>query len=220
MQGCPSASASWIAQHQLCFGQAEAPLLRDPEDLHEKLALAVNIRQLDPLPSADGFQQRSAIRIAGDIGLAAIASTPTASWLDDHHECAIALLYQGRIDYRIAGRTWSARAGQAAVFLPGEAMRVQADHHVGLVFNLSPQLLARHLCELPHRPSIEQALAWVQRPHRINLRDPLRQSGLQTLELVLRLLDGQATRLGQGPILLSLEEMLYRLSAALIAPAA
>lgn len=218
MQGFASAPATWIGQQQLWFGQREAALLTDPGDLLEKLALAVNIRQLDPLPSAGGFLQRSAIRIAGDIGLAAIASTPTQSVLDNHHECAIALLQQGWIDYCIAGRTWSARASQSAVFLPGEAMRVLAGHHVGLAYNLSPQLLARYLCELPHRPSIERALAWVQRPHRIDLLDPAKQSSLQTLDLVLRLLDGQAGEMAPSPILLNLEEMLYRLSAALIAP--
>lgn len=70
MQRCASSSATWIGQQQLWFGQREAVLLSDPDDLHEKLALAVNIRQLDPLPTAGGFLQRSAIRIAGDIGQA------------------------------------------------------------------------------------------------------------------------------------------------------
>jgi hypothetical protein len=51
MQRCASSSATWIGQQQLWFGQREAVLLRDPDDLHEKLALAVNIRQLDPLPT-------------------------------------------------------------------------------------------------------------------------------------------------------------------------
>ena len=53
---------------------------------------------------------------------------------------------------------------------------------------------------------------------RLNLRDPARQPSLQTLEMVLGLLDGQAGDRLQSPILLNLEEMLYRLSAALIAP--
>lgn len=209
---------SGIAGHSLWFGEREAPLLSDPDDLQEKLALAVNIRQLDPLPCPEGFQQRSSIRIAGDIGLAAIASTPTQSSYDDHHECAIAVLQYGRIDYELAGQIWSAEAGLSAVFLSGEAMRVRTTPHAGVVFNLSPQLLARYLGDRPEPMPIEQALAWVQRPHRIDLRHPTAQPSLRALRMVLGLLDDPACAPGQLPQLLGLDTMLYGLSAALIAP--
>lgn len=204
---------AWVAATRLAFGNAEATPLIDLESLHEKLSLAINLRSIEPRGRRELLAQRSALRLAGDIGLTAVASTPTVSQVDDHHEAVMAVLSQGRIDYRIANRDWTARGGLTAVYLPGEAMRVRADHHVGLAFNLNPPLLARYLVDLDPGLALEAAMACVQRPWTIDLTDPAVIPALQHLDLVTRLLDVSAIAQPSSSILNLLQERLYQLSA-------
>ena len=215
----PTDVVAQVACAALPFGNAEAELLDDLADLHDKLSVAINLRSIEPGAHRVPVAQRSALRLVGDIGLAAIASTPTASVVDDCHEGAIALLSAGRIDYRIAGRLWSAEAGRTALYLPGETMRVRAHQHVGLAYNLNPQLLARHLIELRPGFSLESALLALQRPWLIDLRDPERQPALQHLGLIVQLLDGAGQFNPAFSLLTLLQDRLYQVSAQLLLPA-
>lgn len=206
-------TAGWVGSADLAFGNREARLLSDLDDLHEKLSLAINLRQLQPCAARLQVAQRSALRLVCDIGIAAVASTPTAAVLDEHHEGMVAVLYQGRIDYRLAGRLWSVEAGCSAIYLPGEAMRVRTLNHNGLVYNLNPPLLARYLIELNPRLSLERALLVLQRPWLIDLRHPASQVALQQLALVTRLLDVAGGDHAQPTILSLLQDRLYQLTA-------
>lgn len=206
-------TAGWVGSADLAFGNREARLLSDLDDLHEKLSLAINLRQLQPCAARLQVAQRSALRLVGDIGIAAVASTPTAALLDEHHEGMVTVLHQGRIDYRLAGRLWSVEAGCSAIYLPGEAMRVRTLNHNGLVYNLNPPLLARHLIELHPRLSLERALLLLQRPWLIDLRHPASQEALQQLALVTRLLDVTGSDHAQPTILSLLQDRLYQLTA-------
>jgi hypothetical protein len=104
--------AAWIATAQLPFGNAEALLLNHLDELHEKLALAMNLRRLEPCAHDVPVAQRSVLRLLGDIGLTAVACTPSAAVVDDHHEAVMAVLQGGRIDYRIGGGLYAAEAGR------------------------------------------------------------------------------------------------------------
>jgi hypothetical protein len=215
----PADGVARVARAALPFGNGEAELLDDLADLHDMLAMAINLRSIEPGAHGLPVAQRSALRLVVDIGLAAIASTPTASLVDDGHEGAIALLCAGRIDYRIAGRLWTAEAGRTALYLPGEMMRVRAHQHVGLAYNLNPQLLARHLIELCPSLSLEAALVALQRPWPIDLGDPERKPALQHLDLIVQLLDGAGPLEPTFPLLTVLQDRLYRVSAQLLLPA-
>lgn len=215
----PAGVVGRVARAVLPFGNGEAELLDDLADLHDKLSMAINLRSIEPGAHRQPVAQRSALRLVGDIGLAAIASTPTASLVDDGHEGAIALLSEGRIDYRIAGRLWTAEAGRTALYLPGETMRVRAHQHVGLAYNLNPQLLARHLIELRPSLSLESALVALQRPWSMDLRDPERQPALQHLGLIVQLLDGAGQLNPAFSLLTLLQDRLYQVSAQLLLPA-
>lgn len=211
--GSIRAAACWVSGARLAFGNSDAPLLRDLDDLHEKLSLAINLRDLQPCAARLQLAQRSALRLVGDTGIAAVASTPTAALLDEHHEGMVTVLQQGRIDYRLAGRLWTVEAGCSAIYLPGEAMRVRTLNHNGLVYNLNPPLLARHLIELRPRLTLERALVLLQRPWLINLRHPASQAALQQLTLVTRLLDVGGSAQPHFTILSLLHDRLYQLSA-------
>jgi hypothetical protein len=216
---CGGDSAAWVAHAPLPFGHGEAGLLRSLDDLHEKLALAMNLQRLEPCVQGGVVAQRSALRLVGDIGLTAVASTPSAAQVDDHHEAVVAFLHHGRIDYRVAGRLFHAEAGRTAVYLPGEAMKIRTRHHIGIAYNLNPSLLARFLEEQDPALGLERALLAVQRPWSINLADPATLAGQQHLQLVVRLLDGTAGIHPGATILNLLQDRLYQATAQLLLPA-
>lgn len=201
------------------FGNGEAELLDDLDDLHEKLSLALNLRRLEPCADRSVVAQRSAVRLLGDIGISSVVSTPTAAVLDDHHEAAIVLLQQGRIDHRLAGRQWTAEAGRTALYLSGEAMKVRTRFHTGIVYNLNPALLARYLLEHERTLTLETALQALQRPWRIDLRDPATRAAQQHLQLIIHLLDGTGELQPSASILTLLQDRLYQVSAQLLLPA-
>lgn len=216
---CSHDSAAWVGASRLPFGNAEAELVHDLADLHEKLALAVNLRRLEPCAHRLEVAQRSALRLFGDIAITAVASTPTAGEVDDHHEGVVALLHHGRIDYRLGGRIWTAEAGRTAVFLPGEAMKVRTRHHIGIAYNLNPPLLARYLVELEPGLRLDPALLALQRPWLIELGDPATRAAQQHLQLIIRLLDGTGQLHPSASILSLLQDRLYQVSAELLLPA-
>jgi hypothetical protein len=217
--GASGDSAAWVGQSLLPFGNDEARLFSNLDDLHEKLALAMNLRRLEPCAHGLPVAQRSALRLVGDIGLTAVVSTPTAALVDDHHEAVVAFLHHGRIDYRIGGHHFQAEAGRTAVYLPGEAMKVRTRHHIGIAYNLNPSLLARYLQEQDPALSLERALLALQRPWQINLADPASLAGQQHLQLIVRLLDGTAGIHPSATILSLLQERLYQATAQMLLPA-
>ena len=75
--------------------------------------------------------------------------------------------------FRIEGKDWFDRAGQQAIYLPGQSFSVETSHFNGLLFNLCPQRLAETISEVTrHRVPLELAERWVQRPVSIDLADP------------------------------------------------
>lgn len=211
--------AAWVATAQLPFGNAEALQLDHLDALHEKLALAMNLRRLEPCGHGVPVAQRSALRLLGDIGLTAVACTPSAAVVDDHHEAVMAFLQYGRIDYRIGGRLFSAEAGRTMMYLPGEAMKIRTLPHIGIAYNLNPPLLARYLVEQDPALSLERALLVLQRPWPIDLGHPDSRSALQHLNLILRLLDGTGEMAPGLSIMTLLQDRIYQASAQLLGPA-
>ncbi len=212
-------SAGWVAVAQLPFGDGEAQLFDNLDELHERLSLAMNLRRLEPCANRVTLAQRSALRLVGDIGLTAMACTPTAALVDDHHEAVMAFLQLGRIDYRIGGRSFSAEAGRSLMYLPGEAMKVRTHPHVGIAYNLNRPLLARYLVEQDRALSLERALLDLHRPWQVDLRDPDTRSALQHLNLIIRLLDGTGEMVPGQSILSLLEDRIYQATAQLLLPA-
>ncbi len=211
--------AAWVANAQLPFGNAEALQLDQLDALHEKLALAMNLRRLEPGGHGVPVAQRSALRLLGDVGLTVVACTPTAAVVDEHHEAVVAFLQYGRIDYRIGGRLFSAEAGRTILYLPGEAMKIRTRPHIGITYNLNPPLLARYLVEQDPALSLERTLVALQRPWPIDLADPDCHAALQHLNVIIRLLDGTGEMAPGVSIMTLLQDRLYQASAQLLGPA-
>ena len=64
--------------------------------------------------------------------------------------------YFGSTHFRIEGKDWFDRAGQQAIYLPGQSCSVETSHFNGLLFNLNPQRLATTISEVSrHRMPLE-----------------------------------------------------------------
>jgi hypothetical protein len=223
----PSTAASLderIARQRLVLGHHDALINDDPDVLADSISLAVPLQELNSLSPEDQFRHRASCRIAGDIGLTAAVTTPVAMRVDDHPDCSIVLLNQGCASYWVDGQNYKVSSGESAIFLPGMAYHLQSGDGPGslcsgLVYNLSPQLLARYLCELSAPGlELEQALRLVERPHSLNLPPlPLGSLDLELTPEALMALAPERAAACERP-LLHLQEGIYALSAALLLP--
>ena len=247
-RGAGSVLDEQINRQRLVLGHHDACINDDPDLLAELISLAVPLQGLDSLAPQGQFRHRTSTRIAGDIGFTATVTTPVTMEVDDHPDCSIVLLNQGCANYRLEGRDYPVTTGESALFLPGMGYHVQSGDRSGglcsgLIYNLSPQLLARYLCELsPRKLNLEQALQLVTQPHPIDLHNPQLKPVLYGLQVLVRTIDS----LGAPPLaalpdldgdpeqalmaaapprpqgsergLLHLQEGIYALSAALLLP--
>jgi hypothetical protein len=214
-----------VLRQRLALGNHEAAINDDIDLLAEHLSLAVSLRDIHSLLPDRHFRQRSSTRIAGDIALTAATGTPLRMELEESSECSIALFSSGTVNYVLEGSPYRLEAGQTAMFLPG--MHCSLETEVtgnrttnGLVYNLSPQLLARYLCEASDgRLDLDRALQLLQRPHPIDLRNPALQPVLFGLQVLVRTIDSFGPNVPADTTPLSrLQEGMYALSAALLLP--
>lgn len=204
----------------LVLGNCEAVVTDDIDLLAEHISLAVPLRDIAVLGPQQQFRHRSSYRIAGDMGLTAATSTPTRMWVDESSDCAMVLLSQGDAVYEIEGKTYPIQAGRSAMFLPGMDYKLDSSLSGGLIYNLSPQLLARYLCEASGSSlHLDEALHIIHRPQAIDLQQPAIQQVLFGLQVLFRTIDSMGT--AQQPDsqpLVRLQEGIYALSAALLMP--
>jgi hypothetical protein len=204
----------------LLVGNDEAVVTDDIDLLAEHISLAVPVRDIAPLGPPQQFRHRSSYRIAGDLGLAAATATPTRMWVDENSECAVVLLKQGSARYVLDGHDYLAHAGSSGMFLPGMDYIQETSLASGLIYNLSPQLLARYLCEASGgKLHLDEAIHHLYRPQAIDLKHPSIQQVLFGLQVLIRTVDsiGPVTQPDSQP-LVQLQEGIYALSAALLMP--
>lgn len=214
-----------VLRQRLALGNHEALINDDIDLLAEHLSLAVSLRDIHSLLPDRHFRQRSSTRIAGDIALTAATGTPLRMELEESGECSIALFSSGTVNYVLEGSPYRLEAGRTAMFLPGMHCSLETEVTSngttnGLVYNLSPQLLARYLCEASDgRLDLDRALQLLQRPNPIDLRNPALQPVLFGLQVLVRTIDclGPQPSADSAP-LTRLQEGIYALSAALLLP--
>lgn len=204
----------------LVLGDHEATITDDIDQLAEHISLTVPVRDIAPLGAAQTFRHRSSYRIAGDMGLTAACATPTRLWVDESRDCAVVLLKQGHARYALDGHAFLASAGSTGMFLPGMEYLQETSLASGLIYNLSPQLLARYLCEASGGTlHLDDALHLLRQPQAINLEHPAMQQVLFGLQVLIRTIDtmGPVQQPDSRP-LVQLQEGIYALTAALLKP--
>ncbi|QVL54143.1 MAG: hypothetical protein KFB97_07580 [Cyanobium sp. M30B3] len=204
----------------LILGNYEAIITEDIDQLAEHISLAVPVRDIAPVGPSQQFRHRSSYRIAGDMGLAAATATPTRMWVDESSDCAVVLLNQGHARYVLDGHDYLASAGSSGMFLPGMDYLQETSLASGLIYNLSPQLLARYLCEASGGTlHLDEALHQLNRPTTIDLEHPAMQQVLFGLQVLICTVDsiGVVQQPDSQP-LVRLQEGIYALSAALLMP--
>ncbi|MFM9101887.1 MAG: hypothetical protein ACKOPS_11390 [Cyanobium sp.] len=207
-------------QKPLVLGNYEAVVTADIDQLAEHISLAVPVRDIAPVGPAQTFRHRSSYRIAGDMGLAAATATPTRLWVDESSDCAVVLLTQGHARYALDGHDYLASAGSSGMFLPGMEYRQETSLAGGLIYNLSPQLLARYLCEASGETlHLDEALHLLSQPQAIDLEHPAIHQVLFGLQVLIRTIDSMgADQQPDSQPMVRLQEGIYALSAALLRP--
>lgn len=200
----------------LAFGNRRARVEHDPDQLAEQVRRAVPLRDLSPCRSAGGFLHRSAHVQASGLGITAAAHSPLHGANHAHHRAVFTLPTLGEKRFHIGGRSYRARAGHGALFLPGEAYTLKTTTCSGVMFTLCPHELARVATAMagphagPFRPCDRPLEFLESHPQQGKLLSLMRRS-LQLIDL--------ATP--QGPVVpsqLDLEDKLQRLMALLIYP--
>lgn len=216
----PKASGLLPLDTPLLLGEGEAIATDDIDLLAEHISLAVPVRDIAPLGPQEQFCHRSSYRIAGDMGLAAATATPTRMWVDESRECAVMLIKRGSARYVIDGHHFQADAGSSCMFLPGMDYVQETSLASGLIFNLSPQLLARYLCEATDGSlHLDDAIHHLNRPQAIDLKHPALQTILSGLQVLIRTIDSIGSLAEHdSQALVRLQEGIYALSAGLLMP--
>lgn len=210
----------WLEGQRLAVANDLAEMRFDSEALADEIGLTVNLSRFEPRQTHQAFAHRASCLLAGDMAISAAAYVPLVASTDDYSESTLEIPYVGSTRYRIEGRDWFNRAGQQALYLPGQSLEVETNHFNGLLFNLNPQRLVQVIGQESHRRiPLELAERWVQRPVPINLRDPRVIQQQRILELGL---DTLARTSGTGlshpysALALGLETLAYQCSARMI----
>jgi hypothetical protein len=210
----------WLGSQRLAFGQERSDLRFDSNDLAEEIGLTVNLRRFEARHASQPFAHRAAYLLAGDMAVSAAAYVPLVASTSDYSESTFEIPYFGHTRYRSEGRDWFNRAGQQALYLPGQPFEVETGHFNGLLFNLNPQRLAEAIgAESRRQVPLELAERWVQQPAAINLADPRVIQQQRNLEIALATLaqhNGEGLGDPFGPLALGVETLLYQCSARML----
>jgi len=211
----------WLGTQPLVFGREVGELRFDSVALAEEIGLTVKLTCFEARHTTQPFAHRAHCLLAGRMAVSAATYVPLVASTADHSDSTLEIPYFGSTRFRIEGKDWFDRAGQQAIYLPGQSFSVETSHFNGLLFNLCPQRLAETISEVSrHRVPLELAERWVQRPVAIDLADPRvrhlqrhLESGLQNLALLHGLSSGNP----DTPLALGVETLAYRSSARMIA---
>jgi hypothetical protein len=209
-----------LLSQRLVFGNDQVEIRYDSADLADEIGLTVNLTSFEARELRQAFAHRASFLIAGDVAFSAAAYMPLRSSTEEYSESVLEIPYFGSSRFWIEGKEWFDRAGQQALYLPGQAIDVETEHFSGLLFNLNPQQLVETIAQESRRVvPLELAERWVQRPVPIDLQDPRVLQQQRSLEIQLdQLAAFRGTVPGHpyGALALALEKQAYRCSARMI----
>ena len=210
----------WLGTQTLAFGSEPGELRFDSDALAEEIGLTVRLTCFEARQISQPFAHRAHCLLAGRMAISAATYVPLVASTAEHSDSTLEIPYFGSTLFRIEGKDWFDRAGQQAIYLPGQSFSVETSHFNGLLFNLCPQRLAETISEVSrHCVPLELAERWVQRPVAIDLADPRVRHLQRHLESGLRnlaLLRGIGSGHPDAPLALGVETLAYRSSARMI----
>ncbi|MFN6337703.1 MAG: helix-turn-helix domain-containing protein [Cyanobacteriota bacterium] len=201
----------------LAFGNRQARLDHDPDQLAQMVSQAVPLRDLTPSGAAGPFGQCSIhVRVA-QLGITAAAHSPLRGRNHAHNKAVFTLPSLGEKRFTIAGGTYRARAGHCALFLPGEAYSLETTLCSGVMFSLCPRELAGVATAMV---GLETGLrlAPIERPVEILESHPRQGKMLSLLRRGLRLIDLAVVNGASVPRQLGLDDKIQRLIALMVYP--
>lgn len=214
----PAQRVAWVNAAPLLLGRpGEAPHT-DVQELAELVALTTPLIDFGSSAPRRQFLHRSCTEVIGNIALTNAAHTGLFARFAASPEALIHLPLAGLgFDYRVEGRAWRVKRGCSGLYLPGLPAQVEAGPGSGLLYNLDPALLARHVC---FRASIaDAALEGVQRrlqePIAIDLANPRVAAAWGGLRRLLQRLQPEAR---QSTVSNRLHDAIYYASARMLFP--
>jgi hypothetical protein len=210
----------WLGTQRLAFGCEQGELRFNSDALADEIGLTVNLTCFEPRQKNQPFAHLASYLLAGDMAVSAATYVPLVASTTEYSESILEIPYFGSTCFRIEGKDWFDRAGQQAIYLPGQSFSVETGHFNGLLFNLNPKRLALTISEVSrHSVPLELAERWVQRPVAIDLVDPRvkhlqrhLESGLQNLANH----HGAGPGHPEAPLAVGVETLVYRCSARMI----
>jgi hypothetical protein len=210
----------WLLAQQLAFANDLGEMRSDIVELADEISLTMNLTRFEARGHREVFAHRASFLLAGDMAFSAAAYMPLRASTEEYSDSILEIPYVGSSRFWIEGQEWFDRAGQQALYLPGQAFDAETEHFNGLLFNLNPQRLVESLSQESKRQvPLELAERWVQRPVPINLNDPRVMQEQHSLQIRLeQLACHRGTDIGHpyGALALELESQAYRCTARMI----
>lgn len=200
----------------LAFGNRLATVEHDPDRLAQQVRRAVPLQDLTPCRSTERFLHRSAHVQASGLGITAAAHSPLYGANHAHNRAVFTLPTLGEKRFHMGGRSYRARAGHGALFLPGDAYTLETTTCSGVMFTLCPRQLAAVASAMAGPDA--RAFQPSERPLQFLESHPQQGKLLALMRRSLQLID-MAT--AHGPAVssqLGLDDKLQRLMALLIYP--
>lgn len=200
--------------------ESRAVELHDPTSLMERVARSMPLTAFLEGPQPEGFFHRSGVVSVGDVAVSCSVHSPLEIGFDDCPFATLVLPLAGVAEVGIDGQRLVLEGGPMAAYLPGSAFTASTGPLEDVLICLDRQRLAETASALggfgrsarSYRPRFESTLL-------VDGSLPSEQADLLShLHLALRLMEAPLLCSVGGLQSAPLEDLLYRLVAALVCP--
>lgn len=222
----PAQRLAWVSAAPLLLRRGAQTASTDVQELAELVALTIPLVDFGPFSPRRPFLHRSCTEVIGNIAITNSVHTGVIARTDASPEALIHLPLAGLgFECRSDGRAWRVCPGERGLYLPGLPAEVEAGPGAGVVYNLDPELLARHVCFLARHPGlgVERVRRRLQQPIAIDLTHPRVMAAWSSLRGLLQRLDhqclpGQCQGWSDALHPSRLQDVIYGASARLLLP--
>jgi AraC-like DNA-binding protein len=201
----------------LAFGNGQAQVNHDPDELAVQVSRAVPLRELSPVSASGAFVHRSVHVRASQLVITAAAHSPLRGANHSQAKAVFTLPILGEKRFTIAGRLYRARAGHSALYLPGEAYTLETTESSGVMFSVCPLKLAAAGNAMAG-PRADRTCVPIDHPVQLLESHPRQGNLLALLRHSLKLIDLVSRNGPSLPGHLGLDDKVMRLMALLLYP--